>query len=213
MGKILAILGISAVLVLLLIAGGMFFWWQHYKSTPAYTLALLVDAAQRNDTASVQSIVDTDTIVKNLASEVTDKAASRYGLALGGGAREQIEKMTPTLLPRIKESVNAAIMTRVKEISEKADHKPFILVALGLPYVVNVVVDGDKATATVSNQPVELDLMRAETGWKIVGYHDDELVQRAIDEIIKDLPAVGAGGERKPTESRKLKGLPALRIP
>lgn len=216
--RILVILGIAALVVALLMVGGYFLWWQRYKATPEYTLALLIDAAQRNDIAAVEAIIDMDQVVKNFAGEVTDKAANRYGLALGGGAREQIQALTPKLLPRIKDNVNSALIARVKEISEKADHKPFIMVALGIPYLVNVAVNGDsaKATALVQNQSVELDMRRAENGWKIVAYRDEAMVQRAIDQVIKDLPAVGVGRESKGTDAGKhtrvLPPIP-LRIP
>jgi hypothetical protein len=101
----------------------------------------------------------------------------------------------------------------VKEISSKADHKPFILVALGLPYLVNIAVTGDsaKATTLVDNQTVELQMSRADDRWKIVAYRDDALVQRAIDQVIKDLPAVGVG-DKKPS-AKQMKGLPRLREP
>ena len=46
---------------------GAFLWWQHYQTTPAYSLAVLVDAAQRNDMTGVDKIVDTDKIVDNFA--------------------------------------------------------------------------------------------------------------------------------------------------
>jgi hypothetical protein len=214
LGKIVLVAFALVVIVVLLAAGGGFFWWQHYKTTPAYSLAVLVDAAQRNDMATVQSIIDTDQVVQNFAGEVTEKAASRYGGALGNGAREQIQALTPALLPRIKESVSTALAERVKEISSKADHKPFILVALGLPYLVDVAVTGDsaKATTLVENQTVELQMSRADERWKIVAYRDEALVQRAIDQVIKDLPAVGVSGDKKPAP-RQLKGLPRLREP
>jgi hypothetical protein len=206
------VLALLLAVFVLLVAGGIFFWWQHYKTTPSYSLAVLVDAGQRNDLATVQSLVDTDQVVKNFTGEVIDKAASRYGMALGDGGREKIQALAPTLVPRLKESVNAALGARIKEISEKAEHKPFILVALGLPYFVNVDVTGDnaKATVQVKNQAVELDLSRSTDGWKVIGYHDEVLVQRAIDQVIKDLPAVG--GDRKPAAPPKAtRGLPPLR--
>jgi hypothetical protein len=211
--RILGVLALLLVVIVIVVAGGIFFWWQHYKTTPSYSLAVLVDAGQRNDLATVQSLVDTDQVVKNFTGEVIDKAASRYGMALGDGGREKIQALASTFVPRLKESVNAALGARIKEISEKAEHKPFILVALGLPYFVNVDVTGDNAKATVQvrNQAVELDLSRSTDGWKVIGYHDEVLVQRAIDQVIKDLPAVG--GDRKPAPLPKLiKGLPPLRI-
>jgi flagellar basal body-associated protein FliL len=215
-GKVLAILGITLVVVVLLAAGGIFLWWQHYKTTPAYSLAVLIDAAQRNDMTTVQSIIDIDQVVKNFAGEVTDKAASRYGMALGIGAREQIQALTPKLLPRIKENVSAALTARIKEVSENADKKPFIVVALAMPYVMNISVSGDtaKASAQLENQLIELDLARADKAWKIVAFRDETLVQQAIDQVIKDLPAVGMGNDNKGSDSRKrIKNLPLIRDP
>lgn len=216
-GKILAVLGITVVAVLLLAAGGIFFWWQHYKTTPAYSLALLVDAAQRDDMAVVDTLVDTDKIVTNFAGEVTEKAASRYGLVLGPGVRKQIESMAPKLLPVIRQSVRAALTTRVKEISQQAKHKPFIMVALGMPYLVNVEVNGDTAKATTvdQGQQVELDLSRAGDGWKVVGVRDEALVQSAIDQVIKELPVIGLGSATGTTDTPKQfnRGLPPIREP
>jgi hypothetical protein len=216
-GKVLAVLGITVVTVVLLAAGGIFFWWQHYKTTPAYSLALLVDAAQRDDMATVDTIIDTDKIVDNFAGEVIDKATGRYGAALGPGARQQIEALAPKLSPAIRQNARATLTTRVKEISRQADHKPFILVALGISYLMNVEVNGDtaKATAVVQGQQVELDLSRAGDGWKVVAFRDEQLVQRAIDQVIKDLPAIGSGSGTRTTDAPKQhnNGLPPLREP
>ena len=53
-GRVLAIIGIIIVVVLLGTAAGVYFWWQHYKAQPAYMLALLVDAAQRDDNQEIE---------------------------------------------------------------------------------------------------------------------------------------------------------------
>ena len=74
---VLAILGFMLVLALVLIAAGTFLWWRHYQTTPAYSLALLVDAAQRNDTARIDQVVDMDKIISNLAATASEKAAVR----------------------------------------------------------------------------------------------------------------------------------------
>ena len=213
--RILAGLTVAVVVVLVLVAGGMFLWWQHYKTKPAYSLAVLVDAAQRNDMTTVQSIIDTDQLAQNFTEEVTDKAASRYGLALGDNAREQIRALTPTLMPRMKETVVATLGARIKEISERGNNKPFVLVALAMPFVVNISANDDQSKATVqmADQPVKLEMSRADDGWKVVAYRDEALVQRAIDQVIKDLPAIGMGNDRKGADGRKrAKGLPALRV-
>jgi len=56
-GRVLAIIGIALVVIVIGIAAGVYFWWQHYKAQPAYTLALLVDAAQRNDNQEIDRIL------------------------------------------------------------------------------------------------------------------------------------------------------------
>lgn len=216
LGKVLVVFGIIIVMIVVATAGGVFLWWQHYKTTPAYSLAVLVDAAQRDDMATVDTIIDTDKIVDNFAGQVTDKAASRYGVALAGGARKQIESLTPQLLPIIRENARATLTMRVKEISQRADHKPFILIAVALPYLVNVAESGDtaKAIATIHDQQVELDMSRVANGWKVVAFRDDALVQQAIDRVIKDLPVIGLGKETRTPDARKQsKGLPPIREP
>jgi hypothetical protein len=216
-GKILAILGIGALVLFLCVAAGAFFWWRHYKTTPAYSLALLVDAAQRNDMATVDKIVDTDKIVDNFAAKVTEKTAGRYGAALSNSMRKQIESRVPSLLPAIRQSVRDGIAARVKEISENAKQKPFIIVAMALPYFVNIAENGDtaKATVTIHDSRVEGEMQRDGLAWKLVAVQDDALVQRIVDQVIKDLPAIGQGDEQVIRKSLKNlpRNLPEIRIP
>ena len=56
--------------LLIVISTGLFVWWQHYQTTPAYTLALLVDAAQQNDGKAFDQIVDMDKVVDNFVSQM-----------------------------------------------------------------------------------------------------------------------------------------------
>jgi len=216
-GKVLAILGIGALLVFLCVAAGAFFWWRHYKTTPAYSLALLVDAVQRNDMATVDKIVDTDKIVDNFAAKVTEKAAGRFGAALSNSMRREIESRVPSLLLAIRQSARDGIAARVKEISENAKQKPFIIVAVALPYFVNIAENGDTAEATVilHDSRVEGEMQRDGQAWKLVAVQDDALVQRIVDQVIKDLPAIGQGDQDVIRKSlRNLpRNLPEIRIP
>lgn len=191
--KLLALIATVAFFVVVLAAGGAFFWWQHYKTTPAYSLALLVDASQRNDAAVVDQIVDTDKIVDNLAAQVTAKTAARYGATLNPTSRRRLEALVPALLPSVKKSVRAAFAQRLREIFEKSQPKPFVVLAIGLPYVVNITAEGDSATVTapVRDQLVELTLSRTAGRWRVTGMKDDALVQRTVDSIIKEFPAIG----------------------
>ena len=90
--KVPAVLGVIVVAMVVLAAAGAYLWWAHYKTTPAYSLALLVDAAQRDDMATVDQQVDTDKILNDLAAKVTEKAVSRYGSILSSPARSRISR-------------------------------------------------------------------------------------------------------------------------
>ncbi len=115
--KIVAALGVIVVLVAVLAAAGGFLWWRHYRTTPAYSLALLVDAVQRNDVTVVNEIVDIDKIVDSLAAEVTEKSVARYGGTLGAQQRRRVEALVPGLLPGVKQNVRDSLVKRLQEIS------------------------------------------------------------------------------------------------
>ena len=187
---ILAILVFVLLLVVVLIAAGTFFWWRHYQTTPAYSLALLVDAAQRNDMAEIDQLVDMDKIISNLSATASDKAAARYGPTLNPTMRQRVSALVTVLLPRLKQSIRAELSTRMREI--QTEQKPFIVLALSLPYLVNITNDGDNAriTATVQDRPVELTMQRSEERWKVSAIKDEQLTQRLVDDLMKDLPAI-----------------------
>ena len=146
-GTILKILALLVIVAVIGLAVGGFLWWRHYQTTPAYSLALLVDAAQHNDMPAVDRVVDTDKIVGNFADQVVEKAASRYGGALNPEVKKNIRARVPTLLPTIKQQLRDELAARIKEVSEKGDQRPFLLIAVAMPWVVDITAADDKATA------------------------------------------------------------------
>jgi hypothetical protein len=192
-GKVLVIGAVVIIAILLGVSIGFFIWWQHYKTTPAYALAVLVDAAQRNDMPTVDTIVDNDKIVDNFVIEASEKVAGSYGPVLSAVARKQIDKLAPALMPAIKQSVRDGIAARVKEVSENSSsRKPFVIMAVALPYVVTITQSGDKAQASASirGQQVECDLERTGDNWRVVAVRDDALLQQIVDQMTKKLPTI-----------------------
>lgn len=195
------VLGLIAIVLALMVLGavaGGYLWWRSYKTGPAYSLALLVDAAQRNDTKAIDEIVDTDKIVENFIPQVTEKAMGRYAAALTGPLGKQVESLVPKLLPDIKDKVREEVTNRVKELGKRAEGKPFILVALGVPYVVDIKEEGNtaKVSATLEGRPTALTMQRNGERWKIISVTDDDLATRMVDNIAKNLPAVGSELEK-----------------
>lgn len=193
----LRVLGLLAGLVFVILAiaaAGAFFWWRHYQSTPAYTLTLIIDAAQRNDVAEVQKRIDADKVTENLVAEVSEKATARYGMSLTSTIKEQINVMMPTLLPRFKQTISDEIVKEIKQFSATSEPQPFIYLLVTVPSLMKVTTEGDvaKATASINERPIELTMRRDADRWKVTGFKDDVVVQRVVDNVIKELPAIGS---------------------
>jgi len=197
--RILAVGCLGVVLIFIGIGVGAFLWWQSYKTRPAYSLALLVDAVQNNDEAAFNELVDTDKVVENFVPQVTEKAIGRYAAALTAPVRKQVEALVPKLLPGIKAQVRQEVSKKIKELAARAEGKPFFLIALGMPYVVDVKEDGDTANvmANLNDRQVELTMVRNQSRWKIVAVKDDVMAAQLVDRIIKDLPAIGSDLEKQ----------------
>jgi hypothetical protein len=189
--RALALIALVLAAFAILAAAGVFFWWQRYRTTPAYSLALIIDAAQRNDTATFDEMVETDKIVSNLTNQVTEKAAGRYGLALSPLAQQSIQSLVPNVLPLVKETVRDEVIKTVNDLSARFGQKPFFAVALTLPYVVKITDEGDNARVTLPDQPIELTLAKIQDRWHIVEVRDDAVVQRIVDRLVEKLPAIG----------------------
>ena len=192
--KVLAILAGLLVLIVLVVASGVFFWWRHYQTTPAYSLALIIDAAQRNDMAAFNNQIDNDAVAKNLLASVREKASVRYGIALNDALQRRIDGMLPGLLPQLKDRINTEVAKEIKEFSARAESKPFPLVVLAVSSIAKINTDGDnaRAIAAIPDRSIELGLRRDGDRWKVVDFKDDVVIERVVDSVMKDLPAIGS---------------------
>ena len=188
------VLGIIGGVLLCLLIGAIIYW-QYYKTKPAYSLALAINAAQRNDSAAFDEVVDTEQVVASFTPQVIDEAVGRMGTSLTPAIRERIEAIVPALVPNVKDSVRDEVMGKVREAAKRAEGKPFFLLALAVPYLVDIKQEGDTAhiTAKSGEREIDLTMQRNDRRWKIVAVKDDTLTKRIVDYIAKDLPAIGGG--------------------
>jgi len=176
----------------IVIGAGAYFWWLHYQTTPTYSLALIIDAAQRNDMPAFDRLVDNEKIISSLTAQITDNvAASPLGLVAGSAIRSQIDTLAPKLLPKLKEEFRQELAAQIKEFS--AAPKPFIVLALTLPALVKTTTSSNTAqvAATVRGKPIELTMQQDGEVWKVVSLKNDSLLQRLTDDVIKNLPVTG----------------------
>jgi hypothetical protein len=192
--KVLAAVTVAVLIGVAAIAVVGFFWWRHYQSTPDYTLTLLVDAAQRDDVAQFQKLIDDQEIAKNMVAGVSQKAAGRYGFALNSTIQQRIDGLMPSLLPRMQQTIHDQVVQELKVLASKSEPRPFIFLAVTVPSFIKVTRDGDtaKATAALSDRTIELGMRRDANGWRVIEYKDDVVVQRVVDGVMKELPAIGS---------------------
>jgi hypothetical protein len=195
------LIGVAAMVVV------GFFWWRHYQSTPDYTLTLLVDAAQRNDTGEFQKLIDDQEIAKNMVATVSQKAAGRYGFALNSKIQQQIDSVMPSLLPRLQQTIHDEVVQELKVLASKSEPRPFIFLAVTVPSFIKVKADGDtaKATATMSDRTIELGMRRDANRWKVTEFKDEVVVQRIVDNVMKELPAIGSIDSSSPLLKKSAK--------
>src|SRR5256714_3125464 len=206
--RVLAILAVLVLVFIVVAAAGAFFWWRHYQTTPVYTLTLMIDAAQRNDAAEFQKRIDDEEVAKNMIASVSQKAASRYGFALNSSVQSQIDKVVPSALPQLKQTIHDEIVKEIKEFAATSEPRPFIFLVVTVPSLVTVTTEGDtaKATAKLSDRDIELTMQRDADRWKVTDFKDDVVVQRVTDNVMKELPAIGGVDANSPLLKKSARG-------
>ena len=191
LGRVLLIVGI----VLLLIVGGLgaggYFWWRNFQNGPAYSLALLVDAIQRNDTAAVDKMIDADKISSDFVTQVREKTAGSLASSLSSS---QTDAATTAISAKLKETVHDQLINDLRQLTEVAKGKPLFIVALGIPYFADIKQENNTANATVNikGEVIKITMQSVDNRWRIVAVQDEKLARMVADAVAKSLPANGA---------------------
>jgi hypothetical protein len=199
----LAVVAGALALVALGLAVIFYAWYSGYRSSPVYSLALLADAAARDDRQTIDALLDTDGVTRSLVPQVKAKVAERGAAAEGGpppipaSVRRYVEQNAAVLVPGARDSVRAAVVSSVRRgAAGKVDSYPFFAAAVAARFAVDEVrEEGDVATVTFAEngRPVELVMQRSGTlgHWRIVSIRSDELAERIADNLSRGLPALG----------------------
>lgn len=182
-------------------------WWQYFKTTPAYTLALLVNAAQQNDRATFDRVVDLDQVIDNFISEGARDSAIGLSTELVTSVRMQLQTLAPETTAGIKEAVKEDIQNRINELAGSSGARPFLLTALAMSFVTEINQNGDEAQVKMNRtDEVELFMDRREgSNWKVTSLRDRALAARVVSVIVKSLPRSGSLDEQL---RKQLRGLP-----
>ena len=214
-GRTLSVGGLVLLALLLVALVGGLVWWQGHKRGPSYSLALLVDAARRDDAQTVDQLLDHDRVAQSLAPQVIDQALATVG-GMGSlpAPRRQIEAALPNLLAGMREQVRAEMMNGIKEAASRgrAGSVPFFVLALLPRLMGSVSEEGDAATVSIDkgeNRTTELSMKREGDRWRVVGVKDDQLAAGIAARIVQGLaspapsaPAPQATPRRRRAEQR-----------
>ena len=191
LGRLLIIIAVVLLLLCGGVAGGGFLWWRHYQNSPAYSLAILTDAAQRNDTATIDSILDTDKVTDDFVSQVRQRATGSASSAIGSVWPTQADSATASLSPKLKQTVHDELVKELHRLTEQAAGKPFILVALAISRFAAIKEENNVAHATVNIKDEHLQLtMQPATPpgrWRITAVQDDKLATVIADSVKRNL--------------------------
>ena len=197
--RILGVLAVVFVAVIAVVAIAGFFSWRRFQASPEYSLALLVDAAQRNDQEQLAKLIDDEALSKNMIASVNQKVVERYG-TINATTQQQIDKLMPTLLPQVKQTIHNEVAKEIASFAGKAEDVPFIYLLLTMSSMVKITTEGDTAKVAPSRSDRQFDLTmhRESDRWKVVGVNDDAMVQRVADSVMKDFPPAGGFDANSP---------------
>jgi hypothetical protein len=192
---VLIVLG--SLFALALIAGtGFYFYWQSLKSTPQYSLALIVEAAKRNDQSTVNRLVDINAVVDDFLPQITDKAVELYGRGLPPDVIQRVARVAAPVMPAVKDRAREELPNAIRQKTAEFGYVPFEAIVIGAEQYLDIRVDGDSAMvkSLVPEQDLEVRMKRDGSEWKIVAVKDHKLATNIAQRVGQEIIAIAANG-------------------
>lgn len=192
---VLSVLGVASVLALIAAVGG-YFYWQSLKTTPQYSLALIVDAAKRNDQATVNQLVDIDAVVDDFLPQITGKAVELYGRGMPPDIIQKVARVAQPVMPAVKDRAREELPGAIREKTSEFGFVPFEAMVLGADQYLDIKTSGDQATvkSLIAEHDFEVKMKRDGERWKIVAVNDEKLATTIAQKIGQEILAIAANG-------------------
>lgn len=192
---------IAAVCIVIIAAAaiGGIGYWRYLRTTPQYSLALIVDAARRDDKADLDRLVDTGAVVDGFVPQVTEKAADIYARGMSQSIVRRIATVAQPLLPAIKGRARDELPKLIRKQTDRFSHLPFAGFVLGADRYLDIAVEGNIAIirSKLPEHKFEFTMKRSGDVWQIVDVRDDELATRIAQAIGQEIIGIAASGELK----------------
>ncbi len=194
--RVVKVLGILALAGAFVGGVGAYFYWQSLKKTPQYSLALIIDAARRDDQQSVDRLIDINAVVDDFLPQITTKALELYGRGLPPQTVAQVGQIATPILPAVKERARQELPGVIRQRTEKFENVPFAAIVLGADRYLDIRQEGDTAAVTskIEGRPLEVTMRRTGDTWQISGVKDEKLATQIAQKIGQEIIAVAAKG-------------------
>lgn len=196
------LLSIAAVILLVIVGiggGSVWVYYQSLRGTPQYSLALLVDAAKRDDKATIDELIDTNAVVDDFVPQITDKAVEMYGRGLPPQVISQLTTLAAPLMPAIKEKARRELPRVIRRRTERFGYVPFWGMVMGADHYLAITIDGDVAyvKSKLPEHPLEVTMRRSGDKWQIVGVKEEQLATDIARAIGEQLISLAMGGVKR----------------
>jgi hypothetical protein len=194
--RLFAIAGLVLLSMVLIAGVGSFLYYQSLKRTPQYSLALLVDAAKRDEKAEIDSLIDINAVVEDFVPHVTGKAIELYGRGLPPHVIGRVAKLAMPIMPAVKERARAELPRVIRDRTERFGYVPFFAMVMGAEQYLDITVTGDTAVvkSKVAERPLEMKMRRNGERWHIVGVKDEQLATEIARKIGQEIIAIAMNG-------------------
>src|SRR5687768_12243128 len=194
----MTIISVAGVLLLVIGAGvlGGYLYWKSFENTPQYSLALLVDAARRDDQAGVDNVVAVDSIVDEFLPQITDKAVELYGRGLSAQTIARVQKVATPVMPALKQRARVQLPVLIRKKTQRFESVPFAAMVVGAEQYLDITQDGDTAhvRSRLPEHAFEVRMRRNGAGWKIVALRDEALATEIAQKVGQEIIAVAMNG-------------------
>jgi hypothetical protein len=193
----LFVIGLTIVVTVILVAvtAGLLYY-QSFKDTPQYSLALLVDAAKRDDKTEIDRLVDINAVVDDFMPQVTDKAIELYGRGQPPHVIQRVARLATPLLPAVKERAKAELPRVIRDRTERFGYVPFFAMVMGADQYLDFTITGDTAVvkSKMPEHPLEMKMRRNGDRWQIVGVREEQVATNIARKIGQEIMAIAVGG-------------------
>ncbi len=197
--SLFAIAGIVLLSILAVVGLGCFLYYQSLKDTPQYSLALLVDAAKRDDKPEIDKLVDVDAVVDDFVPQITDKAVELYGRGLPPAIIGKVAKLATPLFPALKQRARTELPRVIRDRTERFGNVPFFAMVLGADKYLDIAVNGETALvkSKLPNHTFEMTMRRIDGRWQIAGVKDEKLATDIARAVGQQIISIAIGGLNK----------------